>query len=208
MQLDLNRELIRKALHFFLLLVPVLYLKLGKWTFLSIFVPISLIVIALDYYRARSPIIQKTFLFIFKPVLRSHEIGAGRLCGASFVAMAICINFLLFKQQIAVTAFMILVVSDALSAIVGKSVVSPPFFEKTIAGSVAFFMSALLIVIISGLYFSAGFLFYLFGIFAAFCTTVIESRPGLLGGVDDNLTVPVSFALMMTFFDLLWNYLV
>lgn len=203
-KISLQNELVRKSLHFLLLLIPIVYCNLGKWQSLAIFFSIGLVVVTLDYMRHKNAKIKIIFEKIFGSVLRKHELEEGNLCGASYVAIATVINFLLFKKEIAVIAFSILVISDALAAIVGRSFPSRPFFEKSIMGASAFFVSGLFVMIVCGISFGVKFWFYPFGLFSLFAVTIIESRPSLLK-LDDNLTIPLSFSISMTMFDMMWH---
>ncbi len=203
--MNLQNELYRKIIHFLLILVPILFSTLGKWPSLLIFGAVSAFVISLDYLRNDHPKIQNLFVKIFRPILRDHELDGKKLCGASWVGLATCINFLFFREEIAVTAFTILVISDGLAALVGKSIPSQAFFEKSLSGAAAFFISGFIVILICGGIFHCRFWFYLIGLFALFCVTIIESRPSLFK-IDDNFTIPIGFSLIMTFFDIVWNY--
>jgi len=203
--MNLVEELKRKLFHIFLIIFPISYCILGKWQSLMIFAPLALVVVGIDFFRQHSPKINQIILLIFGSIMREHEKNSKKLCGLSYVLLAVCINFLLFKKEIVVASFFILAVSDTLAALVGKSIKSEPFFEKSKAGSAAFFISALLVLISCGIYFNTETWFYVFGTFAVFCATMFEARPSLLG-VDDNLAIPVGFAVVITFFDLAWNY--
>lgn len=203
--MNLQHEFYRKCLHLLLLVIPMTYHFLGKWKALMIFAPVTLLVVSLDYLRRHNAKIKTIFAKIFGSILREHELDGTKLCGASFVGLATCINFLFFKAEIAITGFLILIISDALAALVGKGIPSRPFFEKSLAGSVAFFISALVILIGCGISYHSGYWFFLFGIFATFCVTMFEARPSLFS-VDDNFSIPIGFSLIMTFFDLTWNY--
>lgn len=158
-----------------------------------------------DYLRRKNPQIAKFFVKIFSVILRPHELSGDKLCGASWVGFAACLNFLLFKSEIAVTSFAIFVVSDGLSALIGKAFPGRPFFEKSLNGALAFFISGTIVLLICGAIFHSKAWFYLIGFFALFCVTIIESRPSLFK-IDDNFTIPIGFSLIMTFFDLVWNY--
>jgi len=198
-------ESYRKFLHFLLIIIPIIFILLGRKTTIMILAPIAVIVVGLDYMRRNNPAIHNIFVKIFGYVLRPHELEGNKLCGASWVALGAVINFALFPKEIAVTGFLILVISDALASLVGKAVPSDKFYEKSISGSAAFFVSALAILIGCGIFYHAPFSFYLFGIFMVFCVTIIEARPSFTG-IDDNFTIPIVFGVVMTFFDLLWNY--
>lgn len=202
--MNLVTEIYRKSLHLLLILIPMAFVHFGKEKTLTVLVPLTAIIVLLDYLRRKNPQIKLFFGKIFNPILREHEIGGEKLCGASWVFIGACLNFFLFKENIAVTGFMILVISDTLASLVGKSVVSQPFFEKSLAGSIAFFISALIILIICGNIYHVRFWFYLFGLFAIFCTTMLEARPSLIK-IDDNFLIPISFSLIMTIFDIMWK---
>ncbi len=203
--MNLQSEFCRKGLHLLLISIPLAYHFLGKWESVRIFVAIGLIVVCLDYARSKSPLVKKIFNGIFGAVLREHEITGKKLTGASFVAIATCLNFSLFKAEIAVTGFLILVISDTLAALIGKGFSSRPFFEKSLYGSLAFFISALIVLFACGNFYNSGSWFYIFGIFATYCVTMLEARPSFLK-IDDNFVIPIGFSLIMTFFDLAWNY--
>ncbi len=201
----IKNELYRKSVHILLLLAPALYYFLGKWQSLLIFTPLTTIFITIDYLRRKNLSLNNKFIKILSPILRESELQGDKLCGASWAGLAICIIFFLFKPEIAITAFIILAISDALASLIGKSFVSEPFFEKTLAGSTAFFVSGFIILISCGLAFDVKIWFYIFGIFALFCTTMLEARPSIFN-IDDNFIIPITFAVVMTFFDLVWNY--
>ncbi len=202
--IDIIHELYRKAIHFLLILIPIFYCFLGKWTTLLIIAPITTLIFAVEHARKNNPKINQIFLKVFKSVLRPHEYEPKKMTGVSSVMLAACITFLVFKKEIAVIAFTILVFSDALSAIVGKSIPSRPFFEKSVAGSLAFFVSALAVLFICGFGFGVRPTFYIFGIFSICCVTVIEARPSLTD-LDDNFSIPLVFSLLMTSFDFMWG---
>jgi dolichol kinase len=88
---------------------------------------------------------------------------------------------------------------------VGRKIKSAQFFEKSVAGSLAFGISALLILVVCGLFFKQEFVFYSFGILAIFVTTIIEARPSLFGKLDDNFTIPLSFSLVVYLLGIIWD---
>ena len=116
------------------------------------------------------------------------------------------ISFKIFPKAIAVTGFVILVISDSLAAIIGKSIESKPFYEKSFAGSTAFFISAVSVVISLGIYFDVKFLFYFFGFLCALFVAILEARPSIFK-IDDNFLIPTAFCLPMGFFNFMWNFL-
>ncbi len=204
-QISFSREVIRKLFHLFLLILPIGYHFLGKWRALAVVVPMTGLVLAADHYRNRNLTVKFWFEKFFKPILRSHELEGGKFCGATWVALATCSVFFIGSEEIVVAALAILAICDSAAAIVGRSFVSQPFFEKTRAGSIAFYISGLVVLFFCGAIYESGIWFYLFGFFALFCATIIEARPSFFN-IDDNFTIPVSFAVIMMMFNIMWNY--
>ncbi len=202
---SIMREMSRKLFHLLILIFPTCLVIFGKWKTLAFVAPIALVVIGTDYFRKKSPRLKLYFEKVFGKILRQHELTAEKLCGASWMLLAMCLIFTICSEEIAVTAFAILAISDSFAAIIGKSFISKPFFEKSTAGSLAFYLSGLIVLFVCGGMFHSRLWFYLFGFFALFCATIIEARPSFFD-VDDNFSIPVSFASIMTVFDLMWNY--
>jgi dolichol kinase len=138
--------------------------------------------------------------------MREKEINQKKMSGMSWVFGGASLNFLIFDKVIAVTGFCILIFADAMAAIIGKSIKSAPFYEKSRAGSLAFFITAIFVILISGLYFDCRLPFYLFAIFIAMFITFTEAYPSFFI-VDDNLLIPMTFGISMTLLDFMWHIL-
>ena len=202
---SLSEEIKRKLFHLFILLIPITYYYFGKKTSLIIFYILGLTIISLDYLRRKSLIIHNFFIDNFGKIMRNSEKQPSQMCGISFLFMAVIPVFTLAKPIIAITAFVILAISDAVASIVGKAFVSDKFFEKTFNGSLSFLTSALIIVIIAGIINNSNIIYYFFALFAVAITTIIEARPSILK-IDDNFTIPASFSFLMTLFDAMWSF--
>lgn len=188
-----------------ILFIPASYHFFGKWQSLIIIAPICALVYLLDYFRSKNSKLNEFFVKLFNPILREKEKKAEVLCGATYLLLATCICFFFFKKEFVITAFVILAISDALASLVGKSIKSKEFFEKSRAGSIAFFVSALVVMIFFAIILDAKLWFYFFGIITVSFVTLIEARPSFLE-IDDNFLIPVSFCAFMTFFDITINY--
>lgn len=160
----------------------------------------------LDYYRCRFDKLNNIACKFFKIIMRDTEINQKKLSGMSWVFGGALINFLIFDKVIAVTGFCILIFADALAAIIGKSIKPTPFYEKSRAGSLAFFVTSVIVILVSGLYFDCRLLFYFFAIFIATLLTFIEAYPSFFI-VDDNLSIPLTFGICMTLLDFMWHIL-
>lgn len=201
----LKKELYRKLLHLLIILFPISYCYLGESQSLIIFAVLALFVVPFDYLRPKNPKINKIFTKIFGALLGDHEKTSTNLSGISFILLAACINFAIFKKEIAITGFIILAISSSTAAIMGKKFPKRPFYEKSFAGSASFFFSALVILISCGIVWHLGAWFYIFGLFAVFCVTMFEARPSFME-INDNFSIPIGFSIIMTFFDLALNY--
>ena len=201
--ISIKEELLRKLNHLLIIILPISYFFISKFLLLCVLIPVCSSIILIDYYRHKSQKIAKLFDSIFSKILREHE--RTKLCGATYFSIAAILIFSFFPKIIAINAFLILAISDSLAAILGKKIKSKPFFEKSLAGSIAFFASALIVVFITGLIFNEEILYYLFATIAIYATTIIEARPSLLR-LDDNLTIPLTFSLILIIFNFIWIY--
>jgi dolichol kinase len=202
--MSLKKEILRKSWHLLLIIIPIYYYYFGKESLLKIIIPLSFVVIIIDYFRHNIKFIKIIFNKIFLNALRDHEINQKKFCGATWVFLGASINFGLFRPHIAITGFTILVISDALAALIGKSIKSRSFYEKSLSGSLAFFLSALMILVFYGWLYQLTLSYYFFGIITICYVTMLEARPSLLK-FDDNILIPLSFSIVMTLFNFLIN---
>jgi dolichol kinase len=183
-------ELARKAIHLSSIAIPVFYFFTPKAAALAVLVPATLIVFAVDLARYYHAPLQIWFYRSFGWLLRAREVDAHRkrLSGATYVLISATLCVLLFPKLIALTSFLILIIADMTSALVGKRFGRTRFLGKSLEGSLAFFGSALLVVLAAPkVDYTAGE--YLAGAAAAACGMVVEALPW---DIDDNLTVPLS----------------
>ncbi len=204
-QISFGREIFRKMFHILMLLFPAAYYFFGKTPSLMVVSVSAIILLTVDYYRRKNQQLNFYFGKFFHFILRPKELSAEKLCGATWFLIACSIIFLICKEEIVITSLAILAICDAFAAIFGRSFGLEPFFEKTLIGSIAFYASGILVLFACGGMFDARLWFYLFGFFALFAATIIEARPSLLD-IDDNFTIPIIFASIMTIFDWIWNY--
>lgn len=204
--MTLKQEIHRKIFHLFLILIPLAFLSFGKEKFLIFFTPLAFVVVLVDFARCRFDFIEKILLPIFKKIMRNHEIEEKKLSGASWVFLSAWINFAFFNPIIAVIGFNILIFADSAAAIIGKSFKSKPFYEKSQAGSLAFFLVSLLIILICGIYFDCRLIFFFFAGFIALFITYLEAYPSL-HNIDDNFIIPLTFSFSMSLLNFMWHIL-
>jgi dolichol kinase len=99
----------------------------------------------------------------------------------------------LFPKVLALTALAILIVSDTSAALIGRRFGRRRFFTKSVEGSSAFFVSAILVVALTPKI-EYRLEEYLIGALGALVGGVVEAS-GV--GLDDNLSIPISVGGVM-----------
>ncbi len=183
-------EIVRKGIHLFSLLIPVVYYFIPKSTALAILIPLTLACGLSDVGRLFVPAIGRVFNMWFGFLLRPHERNelGRRLTGATYVLLAATLLVLFFPKVIAITAIAILIVSDSSAALVGRRYGKHRFMRKSLEGAGAFFISGLLVVALAPKvdYAPAE---YLIGAAAALLAAFVEASAI---GMDDNLSIPLT----------------
>ncbi|MBI1804406.1 MAG: dolichol kinase [Ignavibacteriae bacterium] len=188
-------ELIRKSIHFSSILIPIFYFYTPREFALSVLLPMTAAFLIVDIARYYHRPTELWFNRIFGWLLRSHESDRERkhLNGATYVLIAAALAVLVFPKIIAVTSFIILIISDLTAALVGKRFGKHRLFKKSWEGTLAFFLSAILVI---------AFLpkveyresEYLVGILAAAAGAIIEVLPI---DIDDNLSIPFTVGFVL-----------
>ena len=182
-------EIKRKIVHLATLVVPVGYLLTSEETVLLFLIPFFLCFLTGDLLRHFHSGLASLFRkYFFGRVLREEE--KPTLMGSTYFLFSTILTILLFPKSIAIASLLILIVADTAAALVGRGIGRISIFGKTLEGSLAFFLSSLLIVwIYPNLNRCSGSL-------AALGATVIEILPIK---VNDNLTIPLVAGAIMFF---------
>ncbi len=188
--IEYKHELVRKAIHLFSLSIPIIYFFVTKKLALFLLVPVTAAFIVVDVARYYIPTVARWFYKWFGWLLRRHEtdVNKKRLSGASNVLIAALLCVLFFPKVIAINAIAILIISDTTSALIGRRFGRHRFFAKSLEGSLAFFVSALLVILVAPKYEQLP-LEYVMGFIAAAIGTVAEALPVK---IDDNISIPLS----------------
>jgi dolichol kinase len=138
----------------------------------------------------------------FGGMLRKHEKKKKRLIlnGASWVLISAVITVLVFPKIVAVVAFMILIISDMSAALIGRKFGKTKLFNKSLEGTMAFIVSAIIVVLVIGYFFNGNWVFYVAGISAAIIGGFVEAYSKKMK-VDDNLSIPASVGIVMLLVD-------
>jgi dolichol kinase len=193
--IDYKAELARKGIHFTSLSIPIIYYYIERDLALAILVPITLGFLAVDLLRYYHKPTADLFYKVFGFMLRKHEQdkSSKRLNGATNVLIAASLCVIVFPKLIVLTAFPILIISDSVAALFGRRFGKRKFMQKSVEGSTAFFLFALIVVAFTPKI-GEGINEYLIGAVAAFVGTVVEASSWK---IDDNLSIPLSVGVVM-----------
>ena len=189
-------EVVRKLIHLCSLSIPIIYYFVSKTTAIIILSIVSFTALIIDISRYFSPIAGKFFYSIFGFLLREHELDIRKknLNGATYVLISALLCVVIFPKILFITAFSILIISDSVAALIGRKYGRHKFLSKSLEGTLAFFVSAIIVVLftpkVEGLFFE-----YLIGIIAAAFGAIVENIS--FGFADDNISVPLSIGLSM-----------
>jgi dolichol kinase len=189
-------EVVRKLIHLCSLSIPIIYYFISKTTAVIILSIATLAALVIDLSRYFIPPAGKIFYSIFGFLLREHEIDMKKknLNGATYVLISGLICVIIFPKVLFLTAFSILIISDSVAALIGRKYGSHKFLSKSLEGTLAFFISAIIVVLftpkVEGLLTE-----YLIGIAAAAIGALVENIS--FGFADDNLAIPISIGVSM-----------
>ena len=189
-------ELVRKLIHLCSLSIPIIYYFISRTQAIVILSFFTSFAIILDLSRYFYPSIGKVFYKFFGFLLRKHELDNKKknLNGATYVFISALLCVILFPKILFITGFSILIVSDSVAALIGRKFGKHKFLSKSLEGTLAFFISASIVVFftpkIEGVATE-----YLIGIIASFVGAIVENIS--FGFADDNLTIPISIGFMM-----------
>lgn len=188
---NLKNEIYRKLIHLSSMWVPyLLFIKGRQKTLITIFI-LLMIMFFFEFLRYNNKIIRK-LVERFSIVFRQSELK-GSITGASYFLLASFLVIFFFPAFLAITALCVLIISDSLAAIIGKKWGKLKFNNKTLEGSGAFFISALIISVLADSLLNYSLTSIPTIIITCLGTTTFELFAKNLK-VDDNLLIPLSFA--------------
>ncbi|MFH1051404.1 MAG: dolichol kinase [bacterium] len=197
-EIPYKQEVVRKSIHMISLSIPIVYSFITKELALWLLIPLTIISIIIDFASRKKSKFRDFFHKYFGKILRPHEYyDVFTLNGATWVLISAVICVLIFPKIFVVTGFTILIISDISSALIGRRYGRHPLFvRKSWEGTCAFWITAILVILIIGTVLSAPWTYFFFGIIAAFVGGIAEAASTMLK-MDDNLSIPVSIGLVM-----------
>ena len=189
-------ELIRKMIHLCSLSFPVVYYFISRHDVILILSGFTIFSMTVELWRYFSPKAGKIFYRLFGFLLREHEMDVKKknLSGATYVILSALLCAVIFPKVVFITAFSVLIISDTFAALVGRRYGNHKFLAKSLEGTFAFFVTAVLVIFVTPkiLYVPGE---YLFGILAAALGAIAENIS--YGWADDNLTIPLTVGVVI-----------
>ena len=187
-------EVARKLIHLSSVSIAIIYCTITKELALVLLTPLFFGFFLVDLLKNFVPSLSRWYHCTFDPMLREHELEKEplQLNGATYITLSALLMVLFFPKIIAITCFSMVAISDMMAALVGRKFGKHRIGEKSLEGSLAFFVSSILIVLI------VPKLDLIAGIVTALAATVVEALSLRIKNykVDDNLTIPLAGALI------------
>ena len=196
---EYRKEVYRKGIHLSSLWIPTLIFFGGTLIASIVFLLLMLGELLLEYgnYK-RWRWARIIFSLPFSFALRNKERQKRKfvLTGGFYVLSSSLICTLLFSNIIASIAITVMLVSDTLAALVGKALGQRKIYQdKTLEGTAAFFMSALIIMML----FNPVYTFTYASVIACFFAVIMELFEKFFE-LDDNFSVPLVIGFILTLF--------
>jgi len=184
--LNYTGEIMRKVVHISSSTFPIMLIYLDLFLCKLIFSLIAVLFLILDWLRVENKFFQRVCETFFGVITRPEEKFA--LTGATYVFISVAFCTVIFEHQIAIISLFCLSICDSFAAIVGIPFGKHKFFDKSLEGSAAFFISSLVIFFAFGIHWFTGLL-------CGLIATLIESKRY---NINDNLLIPISIGCMLT----------
>ena len=189
-QKSLQKEIRRKAIHLSSLWMPVMIYILPQPIAICLFAFLLIFDFIFEYgYHKRYRWARKTFGALFYKTLRNKEMLDGKFhpTGSIYVLMAALICSCFFDKYAAIIGLTVMLVADSAAALVGKAFGKRKIYKnKTLEGTLAFFLSAILVNVC----FSFVYPFGMLNILACGVATLAELFEDKIK-IDDNLSIPL-----------------
>ena len=189
-------EVVRKLIHLCSLSIPIIYYYIPRSDSIIILSILAAIAIFLDLSRHFNRDFGRFFHKFFGFLLRKHEVDNNKknFNGATYVFISALICAIIFPKLLFITAFSILIISDSTAALIGRKFGKHKFLSKSLEGTVAFFISACIVVMFTPKLSGIAVEYYI-GIIASAVGAIVENIS--FGFADDNLSIPISIGLTM-----------
>ena len=193
-KISFKNELLRKSIHLSSSIVPIIYCFIDRKPAIIILSFFCVVLVLIDVIRVKHEPLRNYYLKFMQPILRGHEIDNEKtlFTGGTYLTLAFLICVIIFPKPLAITSMFVVVFCDSFAAIIGKNYGKHFIKNKTIEGSLAFFVTGVIIVLLTPKV-SDSITEYYIGFIAVFFSTIFELIPVK---IDDNISTPVFFGLV------------
>ena len=197
-EISYKQELRRKSIHLTSLLIPITYYFVTKEIAIYILAPMTILSIIIDLSSRKKSKFRKFFKKIFGKMLRPHEYyDVFTFNGATWVLISALACVIIFPKILMITGFVILIVSDISSALIGRRYGKHKIFVgKSLEGTCAFWISSFIVILILYFIMFAPWTFLVFGLMGAFAGGWAEAISTMLK-MDDNIAIPITIGFVM-----------
>jgi dolichol kinase len=181
------RSIYRKVFHFSGASIPLCYLLAGKTTAFVFALVLFVLSASFEFLR----ITGRLDISFVRKYMQVKDSESRKPTGSFFYLLAAPITILLFQEAVAIASLFIVAIADPLCSLAGLQWGKTKILGKSLEGSSVFFTVSLLIL-------SAFF----FPIHVCFTAALVATLTELFTPkwLDDNLTIPVITALVLTLF--------
>jgi dolichol kinase len=195
MNTSIRSEYMRKTIHIVFTCIVLVFGYLPTLAVYAIYFVCLIFMLTYEYMRRHHASIQRILESTgLAQIVRPHE--AHGLTGATYVVCACLIGYSLFPLHIFILSILIMGVGDTAAALIGRHWGRPNHFGKSLAGSVAFFLTSLVIVFVAAMVWSLSSRFVVEACVASY-TAMLAERYSSLWKIDDNLSIPLVFGASM-----------
>jgi len=191
-EISYNEEALRKGLHAFSVIIPIMYYFIPRPFALLILLAAAITAIILDLSRMTGhPLWTRFGVYLFGKMIRPKE--SQGFTGASYILSTNFLVVLMFDKPVAICAIAFIALGDSAAAMVGRRWGKHKYGRKSVEGSLGFFVTAAAVAVFFH-YVYGDSLPLVVGVSGAFIATLVE---GMSIRSDDNLTVPIVSGLYM-----------
>lgn len=196
---DIYIEFYRKSIHLLGLIFPVLYHFSKKNTMIALITALLVLSFIGDKIRVKFNLLEYNFLkkIGLSQIYRTHEQKSYSALTFAFIGMLICL--LISSKPVFNLAISILILSDTSAAIIGKLFGKTKINEKSLEGSIAFFLTSCIISLSITFIYELNYKFLLTSFLASLLSTIVELYSNN-SKLNDNLTIPISVSVTMIVF--------
>jgi dolichol kinase len=146
-------EIKRKLFHLLAITFPLLYYFTAKSFIITTLTILNVVILAVDINRHHIFKIKNLIDKFFSPIMRpSEQSGSGNLSGMSYMFLGFLLTAMMFNKTSVILSWLILVIADSAASIIGKKYGHRGSSGKSLEGSMAFFLAAIIVLLVGQLF--------------------------------------------------------